>query len=209
MSERAEFPQILEYLDNFHKDVYKLAVLIDRLLDEKGFEYLPSATNSVGDVSSHFERPIRWRMRYIYRYYTPLGIERPDTSILFIIYLGLTSPFMFPAMLCSRLFHESLKESRIHRKIYRKSNLRPLLRGKSKWNNFREENGWSIAEPSFDTPITQIRGYILNTFDLTTRENVLNYVVTPLTTTNGDLDLNSVGDIRIYAFPELRAPADS
>ncbi len=209
MSNRSEFPKILEYIDHFHQDVRQLAVLIDRLFDSEGYEYLPSATNSVGDVSSHFEKPIRWRMRHIYRYYIPIGIEQPDSSILFIIYLGRTSPFNFPPMLCARLSHEPLKESQIHRSIYRKSNLRPLIRGNSKWINFREEKGWSFAEPNFDSPVNQIKGYILNLFDIKTRNLVIDNVITPLTSDNSEFDLNLISDLTKFTFPETQSPINT
>lgn len=207
MSNREEFPKVLDYIDQFHQDVGQLAVLIERFLDAAGYEYLPSATNSVGNVSSHFEKPKRWRMRHVYRYYVPIGTERPDVSVLFIVYLGTTSPFDFPPLFCARLSHEPLAESDIHQQIYKHTNFTPLIRGRSKWGNFREENGWSVAEPDFDIPVWKIKGYILNIFDLKTRDRVLENVITPLSSDNSAYDLNSVGDLSKYTFPELNPSA--
>ncbi len=55
-----------------------------------------------------------------------------------------------------------------------------LATSRPSWQNFRQEEGWIVAEPAFRTPITMIQAYILDLFSLSDQQKVMDKIVRPL-----------------------------
>ena len=199
MDNNAIFTEVVGYFERFHKDVSQLAILIERLLDDEGYKSLPDIGNSAGrGLASHYRRPSRWRMRYICRYYTASEGDLLERSIFFLIYLGGGGQFEFPPILCGVVKHEPLNARRIYKKIYRQTTFRSLITDKTKWSGWTEP-GWSIAKPTWDLQIGQLKGYILNLFELNNRDLVIDNVIKPLT--QPSLPYNNDKSLTRYQFP--------
>jgi hypothetical protein len=106
VNDESPFMQVLRYMDEFHQDLGRLAVLIDRLMPERGYVLVPGAGNSIGwNLSSHYAWPHRWRLTNLTRIYVREGEESFDHSLLYFINLASDTRFPFPTMLCARLVH--------------------------------------------------------------------------------------------------------
>lgn len=204
MNNRPEFFEILRYMDAFHADVSQLVVLAEQLLDEQGFEALPKAGNRAsGNLTTHYRVPTHWRIRYVYRYFIPKEVKRPETSLFILIYLGLVNTFTYPPVLCAKLHHAPLSANSIYDKVYSRSKLRSLFSSSANWHEGRWVDGWSLAKPNFDSPVEEIRGYLLNLFDLQNRELVVENVVKPLT--DPDCQYDPAVSLTRYPFPFIAA----
>ena len=196
MTESA-YKQVTGYMDRLHADIGKLVVLLERLLEEKGFVPFPSAGNRGSwGLSSHYAYPDRWRIPNISRFYAPReafevfpeGEEQLETSLLYFISLETDTVFPFPAMLCARIAHPPLPEKELYSKVWHIDRLLSLAQEEPRWRAIREENGWYVAEPADGAPINRLQGYFLNVFDLVDRRHVIDNVVAPLTSANAHLD---------------------
>lgn len=200
MSNRTGFFEILRYMDEFHADVSQLVVLVEQLLDEQGYEALPRAGNRAsGGLTTNYRASLNWRIRYVYRYYIPKDVERSETSLFVLIYLGLSKPIGYPPILCAKLHHAPMSASRIYDSVYNSSHLRSLLSSKAKWHEGRWDAGWAMAKPDFDSPVKEIRGYLLNLFDLQNRRLVIENVIKPLV--DHDWKYNPDASLNRYPFP--------
>ena len=190
MSDDSTFKQVLRYMDEFHQDLGRLAVLIERLMPENGYIVVPGAGNSVGwNLSSRYDLSDRWRMTNVTRIFVRDGEESFDHSLLYFINLASDTRFPFPAMLCASLVHPPLPADVIYRRVWNIARFFDFGRQEqSKWRPNREERGWTIVEPVGDTHIQYLQGYLLNVFDLVDRKHVINNIILPLTEPEANLD---------------------
>ena len=177
MTESA-YKQVTGYIDRLHADIGKLVVLVERLLEEKGFVPFPSAGNRGSwGLSSHYAYPDRWRIPNISRFYAPReafevfpeGEEQLETSLVYFISLETDTVFPLP-------------EKELYSKVWHIDRLLSLAQEEPRWRAIREENGWYVAEPADEAPINRLQGYFLNVFDLVDRRHVVENVIVPLTT---------------------------
>lgn len=197
------FKQIIGYVDQFNRDVGRLAQAIEELMDDRGYGSLAAAgRKACWFVSSAIDRPTRWRMRHVARMLIPLGAKKTTHSLVYLILLETKSAFDFPTIICGRLQHAALTDHEIYSKVFSTALIKSLTYKRSSWRSFQEEGGWGVAEPS-EAPSgsLQIQGYILNVFDIDTRQKVFDNIVRPLTEDVPDLD--SVLTVNKYRFPEL------
>jgi hypothetical protein len=189
----------MTYVDQFHKDIGALVVLIEQLMLDKGFVSLPSAGNRASwGMSSHIERPDAWRLPNLSRLFMPEDAETFDRTLFYFINLETNTAFDFPAVICGRLIHPPLTESEVYLGVYNTQGLKSLAQKRPSWQQFRVEGGWTIAEPAYKSRATQVQTYLLNLFDLQNQAAVMGNIVTPLTT---EVDLDQVLTVTRYPVP--------
>ena len=189
MSNESTFKQIIRYMNDFHRDVGQLIILVERLMAEKGYAPIPSAGNRAGwGLTSHYALPERWRLTNASRFYAPDGEEIFDQSLAYFINLATDTRFPFPTMLCAQIAHPLLAERDVFTRVWKIEQLFSFGEKQSKWRAEREERGWFIVEPIGETPIQYLRGYLLNVFDLVDRQHVIDNIILPLTTFEANLD---------------------
>jgi hypothetical protein len=189
VSEDSTFKQILRYVDDFHKDVGRMIVLIERLMEEQGYVPIPSAGNRAAwGMTSHYTQSSKWRVTNLSRFYTTADEEIFNLSLAYFINLAGDTQYPFPTMLCAQIAHSPLPEKDIYYKVWKTERLASLTERKSMWRHVSEEKGWSIVEPVGEMPIQYLRGYLLNIFDLVDRQHVIDNIIRPLTVGEADLD---------------------
>lgn len=178
----ADFKQIAAYMDQLHRDIGQLMILTEKLMGDAGYISLPSAGNrATWRLSSHFEYPNKWRVLYLARCYIPDDEEETFTeSYLFLIVLRADTQFDFPPVICARITHPPLTEGKIYNHVFLPDRFKTLATSRSDWHDFNEEAGWIVAEPTFKTPLTKISTYILNLFEISDQQKVLDNIVKPL-----------------------------
>lgn len=179
----AGFKEIAAYLDQLHRDIRQLIALVEKLMGGAGYISLPTAGNRASyRITSHLDYPDRWRAPYLTRCYVPDNEEETFTeSLLFLILLETDTIFDFPPVICARITHPALTEREIYNQVFLLEYFKTLATTRPSWWHFRQEQGWIIAEPTFRTPITMIRAYILNLFSLSDQQKVVDNIVLPLT----------------------------
>jgi hypothetical protein len=182
------FREIAAYMDRLHDDVGLLVGLVERLMGEEGYEAFPMYGNrACWHLSSHCASADRWRARYITRVYVPKGQDTYTSIVTFLVQLEHDTAYDFPTLICVRYYHDPLSATQVD-SMFNTFRLRSLSRTESDWRSFREEKGWTVAEPAFDAPIHHIKCYILNLFDIVDRQHVIDNVILPLTRPEQDLD---------------------
>ena len=178
----AEFKEIADYFDQLHRDIRQLIVFIEKLMGEDGYISLPSSGNrACWRITSHMDRPDGWRAPYLSRCYIPDSEADSFTeSLLFLIVLDTDTIFDFPPIVCVRIVHPPLSEREIYNQVFQINPFKSLATSRPSWQNFRQEDGWIVAEPAFRTPITMIQAYILDLFSLSDQQKVMDYIVQPL-----------------------------
>lgn len=213
MSELSTFKQIIGYVDQLKRDVGQLVVLIERLMQERGYESLPSVGRQICWYLSHnYNSSNQWRLPHAARFFIPQGTTKTSSSVFYLILLETRSAFPFPTVICGRVRHELLTESEISSiKVFHTGRIKSLTYKRSQWGSFREERGWYVAEPtSSSSAIHELWGYILNLFDVDNAQKARDNIVTPLTEGENKLDLRQTLSLPYYAFPEMEgedAPA--
>ena len=204
MSEVSAFKQIIGYVDELNQDVGQVALLIEREMADQDYVSLPAVgRRACWFVSSAIHRPTRWRLRHVVRYLIRKDTQKVDHTLFYMILLEVKSGFDFPAVICGRLEHPPFTDSEIHSNVISSGLIKSLTYPKSRWTGFRDDKGWGIARPADEkSPIKQVRGYILNLFDIDQRLKVMDNIVRPLTEDWADMDLDSVLTVRKYMFPE-------
>lgn len=179
----SEFKAIAAYLDQLHRDIRQLMVLIEKLMGDAGYMSLPTAGNRAGwRVTSHIDRPEYWRAPFLCRCYIAHGEEElVSQSLLFLISLETDTLFDFPPVICTRVAHPPLDERSVYNQVFWVDHFKSLATSRPSWENIRQEQGWIVAEPTFKTPITSIQAYILNLFTLSDQQKVVQNIIVPLT----------------------------
>lgn len=191
--------RIMTYGDQFHKDIGALVVLIEQLMLDKGYVSLPSAGNRASwGLSSHIERPDAWRLPNLSRLFMPEEVETFDQTLFYFINLETDTAFDFAPVICGRLLHPPLTENEVYLGIYNTSGLKSLAQRKPWWQNFQIERGWTTAEPTYKSRVTQAQVYLLNLFDLQNQTAVVENIITPLST---EADLVEVLTVVRYPVP--------
>jgi hypothetical protein len=203
MSDWTPFKDIVGYLDELHTDISQFVVLMEKMMLDKGYISLPTAGNqsNYSSVSSDYRRPEKWRAPYITRMFVLEEEELPSRSLFYLIMLKTYSTYDFPAVICGIYDHEPMPENRIWNKVYLIYKIQSMVASKPKWKNLRLENGWCVGEPDSKLPVLQVHGYILNLFDLSDRQKVIENIVEPLTR-GGDQSLELT--VPKYVFPPLK-----
>lgn len=142
-------------------------------------------------------------MRNVSRVYVPMDQELDDRSVFYLIDLTSKLLYDFPVMICGALAHDLLSEKQVLQNVWSTHGFRSLAWGNTQWQDFGDEDGFTVAEPAYNTSATRIKGYILNLFDLTDRQTVIDNVVRPLTA-GDDVDLADFLTIPSYRFAGLR-----
>lgn len=203
MADQAVFGQIVDYIDQLNSDVGQLTVLVEKLMQEKGLAAVPSVGNqSTWGLTSHFAKPDGWRARDISRVYLPLDKELHDWSVFYLINLASLILFDFPVMVCGVLEHDLLTEKQVLQDVWSTYGFKSLAWQNIPWQNFKDERGYTVAEPTYKTATTRVRGYILNLFDLADRQKVIDNVIRPLTA-GDDASLADFLTIPSYRFARL------
>ena len=175
------FKQIITYIDQLHKDIGQLVVLIDQLMEEESYHPIDANRASHG-ISAHIARPKKWRIPNIRRFFVLDDDKEIRESLFYYINLNNDSPFEFPSMMCGQFQYKLITEKKIASKVMFKSYLSSLANGRTtRWHEFREDNGWILAKPAFESPVQMFKGYTLNLYDLSNRQQVGDYVIRPLT----------------------------
>lgn len=204
MSNQAVFKQILEYIDQLYCDLGQLAVFAEAAMGERGWVSLPSARDRVCWHTSHtLQRAQGWRLPYLCRFYTLRDSAKVEHSAFYLASLDADTAFEFPTLLCGRAAHQMLTESEIYSQIFHTHRLRPLLRRRSPWRLACQDTGWVRAEPAFRTAVDHLQVYILNLFDMGTKQHVIDNIVRPLTEDAAFSDLQSTLTIESYLPAEL------
>lgn len=204
MSNRDAYKQIVSYIDELHRDLGHLAVFAEVAMGQKGWIPLPSAGDRVCWHMSHTVGGASgWRLPYLCRFFSRQGHEKVDHSVFYLVSLETETALEFPAVLCGRTAHPMLTESEIYNQVFQTHRLRPLLRKNSTWSLSGRESGWTCAEPTFRTPVTHLLIYILNLFDISTKQHVMDNIIRPLTEDAAVSDLRSILTVPSYLPPEL------
>jgi hypothetical protein len=199
MTDWQQHNRIMTYVDQFHKDIGALVVLIEQLMLDQGYVSLPSAGNRASSgLSSHIERPDAWRLPNLFRLFMPEGAEGFSQTLFYFINLETNSAFDFPAVICGRLRHPPLTESEVYLGVYNTGGFKSLAQKRPSWQQFKIERGWTMTEPAYKSRATQAQVYLLNLFDLQNQTAVLENIVTPLTS---EVDLDDALTIRRYPVP--------
>ena len=184
-----DYKQVAGYIDRLHGDIGKLIVLVERLLEERGFVPFPSAgTRGSWGLSNSYLYPDRWRIPYILRFFAPAEEDAFERSLCYFILLETRTVFPFPAMLCAHIEHPVMPEPELFKKLWSPELLASLAQKDPRWRAVRQEGEWHMAEPVNGATINHLRGYFLNVFDLVDRRHVIDNVVAPLTGANAHLD---------------------
>lgn len=178
----SDFKQIVGYIDQLHRDIWQLMVLAEKLIVDAGYVSLPTSGNRASwGMTSHIDRPYWWRARYLSRCYISEEEEgKFSESFLFLISLETNTIFDFPVVICARTIHPPLTEREIYGQVFLTDHFKTLATSRPTWHRFGEEDGWIVAEPTFKTPITKINAYILNLFEISDQQKVIDNIVTPL-----------------------------
>ena len=204
MSNRGTFKQIVGYMDQLHRDLGQLAVFAETAMSETGWVSLPSARDRVCWHTSHaIQKAWGWRLPYVCRFYIRRNDEKVEHSVFYLISLDAETAFEFPTVLCGRAAHQMLSENEVYNQVFHTHRLRSLVRQRSDWRLFRQKSGWTRAEPAFRSPINHIQVHILNLFDMSTKQHVIDNIIRPLTEDAAILDLGSALTVDSYLPPEL------
>lgn len=178
----ADFKQIAAYIDQLHKDIGQLMLLIEKLMGDAGYISLPASGNRASwRITSHLERPDCWRAPYLTRCYIPEGEDEVFTeSLIILIVLETETVFDFPPLICARISHPPLTEKEIYSQVFLLDHLKTLATSRPSWRYLRKEQGWLVAEPTFRTATNLIHAYILNLFEISDSQKVVDNIVTPL-----------------------------
>jgi hypothetical protein len=204
MSNSPVFKQIVGYLDELHRDLGQLASYVEKGMDERGWGSPPSAGRRVCWYTSHsLDNAHGWRLPDLCRFYIQRDHEKVDRSAFYLASLEAETAFEFPAVLCGRAAHPMLTENEIFRDVFQTHRLRSLLRRRSDWRLSCQRNGWTRADPGFRSPIDHLQVYILNLFDLSTKQHVIDNIIGPLTEDAAFSDLRSALTVQSYLPPEV------
>ena len=201
MSNKELFTEIINYIDNLHRDIGQMVLLIEQSMEENNYRS-PMGGRASGEITSHYTKPEGWRIPYIYRLFIPVDPSVTTYSIFYLVMLQTDSAFNFPPIICAKVNHPPFTESEVSSQIVWGINVRSLARKESSWSKFQVENGWSIAAtPKHNTQVVSVQGYILNLFDMTDQQRVIDNIVTPLI--NPDRNLDDMRTVDKYVFPPL------
>jgi hypothetical protein len=206
MSDPGAFKQIVSYLDQLHQDLGQLAQFAEAAMGERGWIPLPSAGSRVSWYVSHnLDKARGWRLPDLCRFYVRRDQEKVDRSVFYLASLEAETAFGFPAVLCGRAAHPMLTENEIFGQVFQTHRLRPLLRRRSSWHLSCQKNGWTRADPAFRIPIEHLhlQLYILNLFDLSSKQLVVDNMIRPLTEDAAFSDLGSTLTVESYLPPEM------
>ena len=128
---------------------------------------------------------------------------KAESSVFYLVSLDAETAFEFPTVLCGRVAHQMLTEGEIYSQVFQTHRLRPLVRRRSTWHLSRQESGWARAEPGFRGPIDHLQIYIVNLFDMSTKQHVIDNIIRPLTEDAAFLDLRSTLTVESYPPAEL------
>jgi hypothetical protein len=201
MDKQSPFAQIVDYIDSLHADIGLMVKLLEGILDEKGY-VSPMGGSAYGSLTSHFEKPRRWRMRWVYRLFNQTDSEQFNESIFYLVMLHNDSAFDFPPVICAKVFHPPLDKDGIRAHVISGIRINSLATNTPHWKRISKQDGWCKAEePDFPTKVLSVQGYILNLFDMEDRDRVIDNIVVPLT--NTDRNLDEMLTVTKYAFPAL------
>ena len=151
-------------------------------------------------ISSHYMSPESWRAPYVTRMFVHEDEDQPKRTLFYLVLLESDSAFDFPAVICGTYEIEPMTENKIYNEVYILDPIRSMAREKPRWKNLRMENGWCVGDPNSKIPVIQVHGYILNLFDLSDREKVIENILQLLTQEDGaPLELT----VKKYVFPPL------
>ena len=204
MNTPAVFKQIVGYVDELNRDVGQLAIFVEAAMGDRGWVSLPSARDRISwHISYSLDRSEGWRLPYLCRFYIEKTDEKVEHSVFYLVLLDAETAFHFPTVLCGRAKHDLLTEHEIYVQVFQTHRLRPLLRKRSPWRLSLQKSGWARAEPGFRSPVDQLQVYILNLFDMSTKQRVVDNIVRPLTEDAALSDLRSALTAESYLPPGL------
>ena len=104
-----------------------------------------------------------------------------DRSILTLVRLETESDFDLPTVLCGMLYHDPLAFEEMNDwKFYSNDRFKTLSNANGEWKDIEKVGKWYSAKPGDRTKIKEIRGYLLNVFDLDSFDKVKENIVLPL-----------------------------
>lgn len=178
----SDYRKIVSYVDQLHKDLNSLVVVIEKLMLDRGFIALPTMRGRASyGLTSAVNQPNGWRLTNLFRFYIPDHVEKFDKTLFFFINLESETEFEFPPVACGHLVHPLLTEGQVWDAAVDTSAIASLVRKIPAWQNFSIDRGWAVAGPAPRKPATGIRVYLLNPFDLQNQASVLENIVIPLT----------------------------
>ena len=144
-------------------------------------------------------------------FYIPANAEEPvDQSILTLVRVEAGSYFDFPPVLCGIFYHDPLtfgckracKEMNDW-KFYSNDKFKNLSNANGEWKDIEKVRKWCTTKSGYRTKIKEIRGYLLNVFDLASADAVKKNIVFPLKEgfekENFDCDFS----VPVHAFKKL------
>ncbi|MCA9923383.1 MAG: hypothetical protein KC421_13470 [Anaerolineales bacterium] len=179
----SDFKQIIGYMDQLHQDIGQLVALIESQVQENGFTSLEKSGNRITwGISGHMSRYKMWRIPNLSRLYVSQEEEEQiEHTIFYFISLHTNTEFEFPTIVCGHIHHPPLTQDAIYNQIYREGTYLSLMQADPQWKQLEKAKGWVTAVPTANMPITQLQCYILNLFDLSDRQLVMDNIITPLT----------------------------
>lgn len=193
-------------MDELYESVSLLAISVDKYMVEKSFIPHKSAGEKINwNITPKINRPRGWRLSYLSRLFISKDKinKLVEDSILYQIILEISSYFPFPCVLCVKIKHDPSDAGVVYSNVWNTSRMNNLSKKDAAWKSFRRENGWCVAEPSFQSPIKWVKGYFLNLFDIDEPKKVFDNIVLPLTSDEDSIDLDRALTVKKYDFPGL------
>ena len=88
-------------------------------------------------------------------------------------------------------------------KFYSNDRFKTLNNSNGEWKDIEEVRKWYSAKPGYRTKIKEIRGYLLNVFDLDSADAVKKNIVLPLKEEYEKENFNSDFSVPVHAFKKL------
>ena len=179
----SDYKQIIGYMDQLHQDIGQLVALIESQMQEQGFSALDKSGNRITwGISGHMNRYRMWRIPDLSRLYiSQEEDEQVEHTTFYFISLDENTEFEFPTIACGHIHHQLLSPDAIYKQIYILEPFRSLMRANPQWKQMGITDGWVTAVPTNNMPVTKLQCYILNLFDLSNRQLVMDNIITPLT----------------------------
>lgn len=191
------YKRVLSSIDNLHRDTSWLFKFVEKKMKDEKYKADPSEKKVVWNLRERYNTPDQWRARHVARFYRHSDSKYFKKSLFVLLDLGVAHPYEFPPLICGHMVHpEKIQSKVLYRKEYRLRRIRSLISTDPAWENFRESDGWIIASPKSSSPfsgqVSYSKFYILNLFNLTNKDSVFNYIITPLTQEDDEASLKDV-----------------
>ena len=121
-----------------------------------------------------------------------------------LVRLETESDFDLPTVLCGMLYHDPLAFEEMNDwKFYSNDRFKILSNANGEWKDIEKVGKWYYAKPGYRTKNKEIRGYLLNVFDLDSADKVKGNIVLPLKEGFEKDNFNSDFSAPVHAFKKL------